>query len=74
MDVIKTLLVALVIAGLAYLSLDSGRFAPPADRIVSLPLAGLATIFAARAWAARSAWWSGLAAGVGGYALVRLIA
>jgi hypothetical protein len=81
MKVVVAALVAVVIAALLWLSLDSGRFAPPAERLVSLPLAGLAVIFAARAWGAsmsRDARWApffaGLAAGVGGYALVRVVA
>lgn len=72
MNVLKAALVAVVIAGMMHHSLDSGRYAPPSGRLVSLPLVGLAVIFATRAWTARSSFWSGLAAGVGGYALVRL--
>ena len=73
------LAVACVIASLLYLSLDSGRFAPPAERAFSMPLVGLGVIFAGSAWAAsksgypqRVPFFSGLALGVGGYALVRL--
>ena len=71
--------VAGAIAGLLYLSLDSGRFAPPAERAFSMPLVGLGVIFAGAAWAAsrtgyprRAPFFAGLALGVGGYALVRL--
>ena len=73
------LAVACVIASLLYLSLGSGRFAPPAERAFSMPLVGLGVIFAGSAWAAsksgypqRVPFFSGLALGVGGYALVRL--
>ena len=72
-------IVACAIAGLLHLSLDSGRFAPPAERAFSMPLAGLGVIFAVSAWAAskggypqRVPLFSGLALGIGGYALVRL--
>jgi len=77
--VLAGLAVACVIASLLYLSLDSGRFAPPAERAFSMPLVGLGVIFAGSAWAAsksgypqRVPFFSGLALGVGGYALVRL--
>jgi len=77
--VVTALVVAGVIAALLYLSLDSGRLAPPAERAFSLPLVGLGVIFAASAWAAAKGGYSqrvpifaGLALGVGGYALVRL--
>ena len=79
MKVLTVLVVAGVIAGPLYLSLDSGRFAPPAERAFSMPLVGLGVIFAGGAWAAskggypeRVPFFAGLAAGVGGYALVRL--
>jgi hypothetical protein len=75
------LVVALAIAGLLYLSLDSGLFAPRAERLVSLPLLGLAAIFGASAWAGtvanrpeRVPLFAGLAAGVGVYAIVRTFA
>lgn len=71
--------VAAVVAGLLYLNLDSGRVGPPAERLVSLPLLGLALMFAGGSWAAtkgayphRAPWFAGLSAGVGGYALLRL--
>lgn len=73
--------VACAIAGLLYLSLDSGVFAPRAERLVSLPLLGLAAIFGVSAWAGavanrpeRVPLFAGLAAGVGLYALVRTFA
>ncbi|TMB22885.1 MAG: hypothetical protein E6J59_03015 [Deltaproteobacteria bacterium] len=79
MKVLAAVAVACVIAGLLYLSLDSGRFAPPAERAFSMPLVGLGVIFAGSAWAAsksgypqRVPFFTGLAVGVGGYALVRL--
>ena len=79
MRVVSALVVAGAIAGLLYLSLDSGRFAPPAERAFSMPLVGLGAIFAGAAWAAsksgypeRVPFFAGLAVGVGGYALVRL--
>ena len=79
MRVVSALVVAGAIAGLLYLSLDSGRFAPPAERAFSMPLVGLGAIFAGAAWAAsksgypeRVPFFAGLGVGVGGYALVRL--
>jgi hypothetical protein len=73
--------VACTIAALLYLSLDSGLAAPPAERLVSLPLFGLAAIFGASAWAAsvggrpgRVPLFAGLSLGVAIYALVRLLA
>src|SRR5438128_11798753 len=52
MRVVTAVVVACAIAGLLYLSLDSGRFAPPAERAFSMPLVGLGVIFAGAAWAA----------------------
>jgi hypothetical protein len=73
--------VAGAIAALLYLSLDSGLAAPPAERLVSLPLGGLAAIFAASAWAAsvggypqRVPFFAGLSIGIGLYSLVRVLA
>jgi hypothetical protein len=73
--------VASAIAALLYLSLDSGLATPPAERLVSLPLLGLAAIFGASAWAAVQAGYAsrvplfaGLALGVGIYAIVRVLA
>ena len=74
-------LVATAVGTLLWLNLDSGIVTPePAARIVSLPLVGLAAIFGVRAWAetqsATQRWTSffaGLALGVGGYGVVRLL-
>ena len=67
---------ALVVAVLLHLSLDLRGSSP---RLFSVPLVGLALLFAVRAWTtslsnnARSTrFFAGLAAGVGGYAIVRL--
>ena len=75
------LVIASAIAALLYLSLDSGLAAPRAERLVSLPLAGLSAIFAASAWAAsvggyrqRVPLFAGLALGIGIYALARVLA
>ena len=72
-------LVACAIGALLYWSLDSGRAATPTPRLFSLPLLGLAAIFAARAWTVSlsrdvrtTSFFAGLAAGIGGYAIVRL--
>lgn len=73
--------VAAVVAALLWLNLDSGRITPePASRFVSMPLVGLAAIFGVRAWtesqspeARWTAFFAGLALGVGGYGLVRLV-
>ena len=72
--------VACAIAFLLHLSLDSGRYSEPTPRLFSLPLVGLALIFAARAWTAShsrdsrlAAFFTGLAVGIGGYAIVRLL-
>ena len=74
-------IVAAAIDTLLYLSLDSGLATPPAQRLVSLPLGGLAAIFGASAWASsvggypqRVPLFTGLALGIGIYALVRLVA
>jgi hypothetical protein len=81
MRLLQSAAVALVIAGLLYLRLDSGAVEPgPAPRLMSVPLAALGLIFGVGAWATaasgspRRPWLAGLAAGVGGYALVRLVA
>lgn len=74
--------VAGVIALLLYWRFDSGIvMAEPAPRLTSLPLLGLSVIFALGAWAAsrsgfpkRTPWFAGLAAGVGAYAIIRLVA
>ena len=71
--------VGAVVAGLLYLNLDSGRVSEPAGRLFSLPLLGLAAIFGVRAWtesmrptSRMTAFFAGLALGVGGYGIVRL--
>jgi hypothetical protein len=81
LNVVLAAVVACPIAALLYLNLDSGLLRPvPAERLVSLPLVGLGLIFAIGAWAAwytgnkrRGGLLAGVAAGVGGYALVRLV-
>jgi len=72
--------VAFAIAALLYLSLDSGRYTGATPRLFSLPLIGLSLIFGARAWTVSlsrdqrtASLFTGLAIGVGGYALVRLL-
>ena len=70
-----------VVAGLLYWRLDSGLvMAEPAPRLVSVPLGGLALLFALGAWAAsfkgqprRAPFFAGLALGVGGYAILRAL-
>lgn len=81
MNVLLGAAVACLVAGLLWLNLDSGRLAAPAPPVTSLPLLGLAAIFAGGAWAStragmprRTPLLAGLAAGVGGYALLRLVA
>jgi hypothetical protein len=79
---IQSVIAAVVACGIAFLlhlSLDSGRYAEPTPRLFSLPLVGLALIFAARGWSLGrgrdprlSAFFTGLAIGIGGYAIVRL--
>ena len=72
--------VAGVVGALLYLNLDSGKVTPePAARLFSLPLVGLALIFGVRAWtesmrpgSRMTAFFVGLALGVGGYGIVRL--
>ena len=72
--------VAAVVGTLLYLNLDSGRMTPePAARLFSLPLVGLGLIFGVRAWtesmrgtSRMTAFFVGLALGVGGYGIVRL--
>jgi len=80
MKVVVAALMACGVAGLLYLSLDSGTFSPPAERLFSLPLLGLAAIFGASAWAASMSYYpkraplmAGLSAGIGVYAVVRLL-
>jgi hypothetical protein len=83
-DIVVAAVVAVVGASLLYLSLDSGRVTPErAARLFSLPLGGLALIFAVRAWTESmrtdtdtrwTGFFAGLSIGVGGYALLRLVA
>jgi hypothetical protein len=81
LNVVLAAVVAYPIAALLYLNLDSGWLRPmPAERLVSLPLFGLGLIFSLGAWAAwytgngrRGGLLAGVAAGVGGYALLRLV-
>jgi hypothetical protein len=82
MRALQAAVVAAVVAGLLYLRLDSGAVTPePAPPLTSLALGGLAVIFALSAWAAsmsghprRGPLLAGLAVGVGGYAILRLLA
>ena len=79
MRALQTAGVAGVIASLLYWRLDSGLvMAERAPRLVSLPLGGLAVLFALGAWAAtfkgqprRAPFFAGLALGVGAYAVLR---
>jgi hypothetical protein len=81
LNVLVSAAVAVVVAGLLYLNLDSGLVNPDkAERLFSLPLMGLAVIFGIAAWgaaytgrSARARLMGGLAAGVGVYALLRLV-
>jgi hypothetical protein len=82
MGVLRAAVVAGVIAALLYWRFDSGIvMAERAPRLTSMPLLGLSVIFALGAWAAsksgyphRAPWFAGLAAGIGAYAVVRLVA
>jgi hypothetical protein len=73
--------VAAVVAALLWLNLDSGRLtSEPASRFFSMPLVGLSAIFGVRAWTESqspeprwTAFFAGLALGVGGYGIVRLV-
>jgi hypothetical protein len=73
--------VAAVVATFLWLNLDSGRMtSEPASRWFSMPLIGLAAIFGVRAWTESqnpeprwTAFFAGLALGVGGYGIVRLV-
>jgi hypothetical protein len=73
--------VAAAVAGVLYLMLDSGLVsAERAPALASLSLGALALLFGLGAWATwvggqrrRSPLLAGLATGVGGYALARLI-
>ena len=82
MRVVQAAAIAGVIATLLYLRLDSGMVTPEPDtRLISVPLGIVAAIFAAGAWSAsvtgrpgQVALLAGLAAGAGGYAVLRLFA
>ena len=73
--------VAVVVAGLLYLMLDSGAVArEKAPAVTSLSLGGIAVLFGVGGWAMkvggqpeRTPLLLGLAIGVGGYALLRLV-
>jgi len=73
--------VAAAVAVLLYARLDAGIFSSdPTPHAVSLPLGGLAVLFGLGAWAAgykrqptRAPFMAGLALGVGGYALLRVL-
>jgi hypothetical protein len=80
---LRAAVVACVVAALLWLMLDSGLVRPDrAPPVTSLSLAALAALFGVGAWALaatgqqpeRVPLLAGLAIGVGGYALVRLVA
>src|SRR5436190_6000882 len=81
MNALGSAVVAVVVAGLLWLNLDSGLVGPePAARIFSMPLLGLAAIFGVRAWTETqqstprwTSFFAGLALGVGGYGVLRLL-
>lgn len=81
MRVLRAALVAAAVSGLLFLMLDSGVVTPDrAPRLVSLSLGGLGALFGLGAWATsvagqpeRAPLLTGLALGVGGYAIVRLL-
>jgi len=80
-QVLIAVAVAVAVGVLLYGRLDAGLFtADPTPRAVSLPLGGLAVLFGLGAWAAtvkgqptRAPFMAGLALGVGGYALLRVL-
>ncbi|HZP40650.1 MAG TPA: hypothetical protein VFD84_03960 [Candidatus Binatia bacterium] len=73
--------VAVVVGGLLFLMLDSGAVTPErAPRVVSVSLAALGALFGLGAWATsvggrpeRAPLFAGLAAGLLGYAVARLL-
>lgn len=77
----RVLATAAVVVGLLYLMLDSGLVSPGrAPALTSLSLGGLAMLFGIGAWAtavggdrAKSPLLVGLALGLGGYALARVV-
>jgi len=79
-QLVQAVIIACVVATLLYLRLDSGMVTPEPDtRLVSVPLCIVAAIFAAGAWSAsvtgaprRVGLLAGLAAGAGGYGILRL--
>lgn len=81
MRVVRALAVAIGVAAVLFVMLDSGAVsAEPVPAAMSVSLGVLAAIFAAGAWAMqvggrpeRAPLLAGLALGVGGYALVRLL-
>ncbi len=80
-QVIIAVAVGAAVALLLYVRLDAGLMSTdPTPHAVSLPLGGLAVLFGLGAWAAafkgqptRTPFMAGLALGVGGYALLRVL-
>jgi len=80
-QVLIAVVVAAVVGFLLYARLDAGVFtSEPTPRAVSLALGALAVLFGLGAWAAalggqrkRAPFMAGLALGVGGYALLRVL-
>jgi len=80
-QVLIAVAVAVAVGLLLYGRLDAGIFTnEPTPRAVSLALGGLAVLFGLGAWAAalggqrkRAPFMAGLALGVGGYALLRVL-
>jgi hypothetical protein len=78
----RVVAVAGAIAAILYVMLDSGVVRPEAGpRVLSAGLIVLAILFAVGSWTAsmggqknRSSMLAGLSAGVGGYAILRLVA
>jgi ABC-type nickel/cobalt efflux system permease component RcnA len=81
MQALRSAAVAVVVAGLLYLMLDSGTMTPErAAPLTSLSLGALALLFGVGGWAMkvggqpeRVPLLVGLAVGIGGYALARLV-
>jgi hypothetical protein len=77
---LRAALVAVAVAVVLYLMLDSGVTGPPAPEATSLSLGALSLLFGLGAWATsaagqggRAPLLAGLALGTGGYALLRLL-
>jgi hypothetical protein len=77
---LRAALVAVAVAAVLYVMLDSGATGPPAPEAASLSLGALSLLFGLGAWAtsvagqgARAPLLGGLAIGTGGYALLRLV-